>query len=207
MNIGHSSRIHYDKKYIKDEIFESTQPLMYRLDANNIHNCKACLSTLGPRSGAARGHGVSTLQGNKVATSQSLVDVESVLHNLNYPVSRDRDSQVNPINVTKMGVQHSRVCNDFLNPLSSRLSYPAYNYRELAINRFYDLPKDPQTNIFWNHEVNTTLEAKDNFNERIPNFVVPAELLPKELAGKAKACKVNCGAYCSNDTVAPGYTS
>jgi hypothetical protein len=116
------------------------------------------------------GQGVSTVSGSSIATSQRLVDVESVLSNRNLKTTKCRKDQVNPINVTKYGVKHLRVCNDYLNPLSSRLTYPAANYRDLAVNRFYNLDRNPQVNIFYDFAVNTKLEAKDNFVVDVPTI-------------------------------------
>lgn len=192
MNIGHSSRTLYDECAYQDRLEESTDPLLYRLDPNQISNCNECLSTLGPRSGAPRGTGVSTVNGSRVATSQSLVDVESILSNRNLPQNKCKIGEVNPIDVTKFRSNNLRVCNDFLNPLSSKLSYPTYNYREMAIDRFYDLNKNPQANIFWPYAVNTTLEAKDNFDAKIPNVKVYDQSQPREIRGTNPPCRMNC---------------
>ncbi len=53
--------------------------------------------------------------------------------------------------------------NRYLDPITSRLTNPAFNYKEAPIDRFYNLNQNPQDNIFWNFAVNTDLEAKDNF--------------------------------------------
>jgi hypothetical protein len=169
LNIGHSSRLGYDRCAYSDRIQESTGPIGYRLDPNAQENCNQCLSTLGPRS-SYMGQGVSTTVGASIATSQKLVDVESLLSNRNLKTSKCRRDGVNPINVTKYGVKNLGICNDFLNPLSSRLTYPAANYRDMAINRFYDLDRNPQINIFYDFSVNTKLEAKDNYTMNIPNI-------------------------------------
>ncbi len=169
LNIGHSSRLGYDRCAYSDRMQESVGPLGYRLDPNSQENCNQCLSTLGPRS-SYMGQGVSTTVGSSIATSQKLVDVESILTNRNVKTTKCRRDGVNPINVTKYGVKNLSICNDFLNPLSSRLTYPAANYRDMAVNRFYDLDRNPQINIFYDFAVNTKLEAKDNFVMNIPNM-------------------------------------
>lgn len=194
LNIGHSSRSIYDSCAYEDRLSESVSPLGYRLNANQIHNCDQCLSTLGPRS-SFKGQGVSTSTGHPVATSQSLVDVESVLSNRNLKKSKCRRDEVNSVDVTKFKLQHMRVCNDYLNPLSSRLSYPAANYREVSVNRFIDLPQNAQKVIYWDNAVNTTLEAKDNFMDSLPN---PRKdnSLPQEIKGKNPECKIACSATC-----------
>ena len=194
LNIGHSSRGSYDCCAYEDKLKESVSPLAYKLNANQIHNCDQCLSTLGPRS-SYFGQGVSTSVGHPVATSQALVDVESVLSNRNLKKTKCRRDEVNHVDVNKFKLEHLRICNDYLNPLSSRLSYPAANYREMATNRFYNLNQNPQANIFWDFASNTTLEAKDNFMEDLPR---PRRdnSLPTEIKGANKECKIACNAYC-----------
>jgi hypothetical protein len=167
LNIGHFSKLKYDEQAYADHLDESVQPLNYILNTNYMQNCNQCLSTLGPRS-SYMGQSVSSHVGFPTATSQKLVDVESILQNRNVKASKARRDNVNPINVTKYGVKHQRICNDYLNPLSSRLTLPASNYRDMAINRFYNLNRNPQVNVFYDFSVNTKLEAKDNFIQEIP---------------------------------------
>ena len=150
VNIGHSSRLLYDKCAYDDYLSESVAPLLYQLNPERIHNCDGCLSVFGPRSSAGpQSYGVSTTLGHQPAPSQKLVDVESILSNRNVLKSKCKDGQVNDIDVTKFQLQHARICNDFLDPLSTRLTNPPANYRGMSINRFYDLPKHPQANIFY----------------------------------------------------------
>lgn len=195
MNIGHSSRLPYDKCAYEDRLKESVSPLSYKLDENQIKHCNDCLSTLGPRS-SLMGNGVSTYVGHPVAVSQQLVDVESILSNRNVKQSKCKTGKVNKIDVTKYGVEHMRICNNELDPLSSRLTYPAANYRDMAINRFYNLDRNPQENIFWNFEVNSSLETKDNFKFKVPK-VMKEQMKPNTIPGENKLnCKIK-GAYCN----------
>ena len=81
-NIGHSSRLPYDRCAYSDSLQESVGPLLYNLDPTQINNCNACLSVFGPRtSSGPRSYGVSTTVGHVTAPSQQLVDVESILSN------------------------------------------------------------------------------------------------------------------------------
>lgn len=104
--------------------------------------------------------------------------------------------KVNPIDVNKFQLTHARICNSYLDPLSSRLAYPAANYRSLAINRFFDLDKNIQEPIFYDFAVNTKLETKDNFIEDIPRVRSYDPTQPKVFGGK-KTCAVKCGNLCS----------
>ncbi len=194
LNIGHSSRLGYDSCAYSDRLNESVGPLGYRLDPNWQENCNQCLSTLGPRS-SYMGQGVSTSVGHLIATSQKLVDVESVLSNRNLKTTKCKRDGVNPINVTKFGVKHMRTCNDYLNPLSSRLTYPAANYRDMAVNRFYNLDRNPQVNIFYDWSVNTKLEAKDNFVVDVPRMWADMAT-PKAIPGENKPVRYANDAFC-----------
>lgn len=182
VNFGHSSRLAYDKCAYEDRLSESVGPVLYRLNPQYNVNCNACLSTLGPRS-SYQGYGDSTtLQGPNVL-SHDFVDVESILSNRNVLQSKCKDGKVNDIDPTRFTLQHARVCNDFLNPISSRLTNPPTNYRGMSCNRFFNLPKNPQANIFWNFSTNTKLESKDNYREKIPSVIRYEPALPKEFKG------------------------
>jgi len=175
LNIGHSSKLIYDCCAYNDRLDESTSPVKYRLNENQIHNCNQCLSTLGPRSSSPRGQGVSTSikVDHPIATSQELVDVESILSNRNVKSSKCRRDQINQINLTdveQFKLSHMRICNDALNPFSSRLSMPAANYRDMSVNRFYNLSQFPQEPIFYDFAINTVLEEKDNFLAQSPKL-------------------------------------
>lgn len=189
-NIGHSSRLGYDYQAYADRLDESVSPLGYRLDVNRIDNCGKCNTFFGPRA-SYYGDSVSIIgakHGN--ATAQKLTDVESVLQNLNVKKSKRRIDQVNPINLTNAEKVHLPECNKFLDPLSTKLSYPVSNYREIATNRFYNLNHNPQENIFYDFAVNTSLEAKDNYRI-VPPTLMSDMSMPIELKGRNMTCNGN----------------
>ena len=95
---------------------------------------------------------------------------------------------MNDIDVTQFKLQHARICNDFLDPLATHLTNPPSNYRGMSINRFHDLPKPAQANIFYDFAINTKLEAKDNFREKVPRLISYDPTLPAELRGRNKPC-------------------
>jgi hypothetical protein len=200
MNAGYSSRMPYDAGVYKDKLEESTGPLMYRVNEHYNTNCGACLSTLGPRSGY-QGYGVSTAFGLKSPISQNNVDIDSILSNRNVKASQSRRDQMNHIGISDFKFQHPRICGDFLNPSQSRLTDPPSTYRSMAINRFENLPHNPQDNIFSDFGRNTTLEAKDNFRFEIPEMMDNDAVLPKELKGTQKQCKYGCQSYCQHSTM------
>lgn len=197
VNIGHSSRLGYDKCYYNDRLSQSVGPLLYTLNPNSVSNCKSCLSVFGPRTSmGGRSFGVSSVTPYSTQTSQDLADLESILTNRNVIQSKCKDGKVNDIDVTKFRLQHARVCNDFLDPVATHLTNPPTTYRGLSINRFYDLPKQPQANIFWDFAVNTQLEAVDNYREKVPHIIKYDPALPKELKGKNKSCRYKCTSNC-----------
>jgi len=175
------------KCYYTDRLSESVSPLLYQLNPNQINNCQACLSVFGPRA-SHNGYGDSTSVGHTTSPAQDLVDVESILSNRNVIASKCKDGKVNDIDVTKFQLQHARVCNDFLDPLATHLTNPPQNYREMNINRFYDLGANPQMNVYWDSSINTQLEAKDNYRERVVPLARFDPTLPQELKGKYQAC-------------------
>jgi hypothetical protein len=180
--IGHFSRTSYDSKSIRDDIQESTDPFNYIINSNYSGNCNACVSNFGPRpSNGSRSYGVSTVaQANNYAPAQALTDVESILQNRNVLASGSKDGSVNNIDVSKFTLNHPRTCSNFLDPMYTHLTDPVQNYKGVAINRFYDLPKDPQANIFYSWAVNTKLEAIDNYRERLPQLPTCDRTLPIE---------------------------
>lgn len=170
LNIGNSSRLPYDDCAYPDRLTESVSPGTYRLQPYSIYNCDSCQFVNGPRS-SYKGYESSTVVENGPAVSQKLVDVESVLSNRNVKTSRCKDGKTNKVRVNDFKLLEAPICrstDDF--PKYSHLSHPAYNYREMPLNRFFNLPRDPQANIFYDFAKNTVLEAKDNYVYKIPNI-------------------------------------
>lgn len=191
MNIGHSSRLPYDVCAYPDKLEISTSPGTYKINQNHMYNCDNCLVSFGRNMNMSPSI-ARVNDGSSRAVSQDLADLESILTNRNVKQSKCKNGKVNPINVTKIPVKHNVTqCDKFLEPKNSRLDYPAANYRDLAMNRFFNLPKDPQANIFWDFATNTSLEAKDNFNPPLPRLWANA-VQPIEVVGKPKKCTYNC---------------
>lgn len=169
VNFGNSSRLSYDNDTYKDKLTESVAPANYKLNNEAIYNRQQCLSTLGPRT-SYMGNSVSTTVGfpPAVALTPELVDISSILSNRNMKLSNSKNGKVNDIDVTKYKLEHLDNCNNFLDTSPSRLTNPTQNYRDMAINRFYNLERNPQEAIFWNFSINTKLEAIDNFESEMP---------------------------------------
>lgn len=166
-NFGHSSRQQYDECFYSERVKEITDPMMYRMNPQQINNCNKCLNKHGPIGG----HGVSSMVNeNKVVDArQQLTDVESILTNRNVLNSKCSKNGVNPVDFKNSTIYHNPTCNDYLDASPTRLVTPVDNFRGMSINRFENLPRDAQSNVFWNFAVNTKLEAKDNYTVKLPS--------------------------------------
>lgn len=186
MNIGYSSRLGYDNNYYPERVIESCSPMKYRTNTNQIRNDNRCLSVLGPRS-SYMGTGVSTLGNLGPAEAQELADLESIFTNRNVKLSKSKLGHVNPVNPLNSKMVNASMCGNVINSEYTHLSYPPANYRDMSINRFYDLLHDPQENLFWDFSVNTKLEAKDNYMPNVPSFW-PDLAGPKPKQNPQKLC-------------------
>lgn len=190
--MGYSSRTQYDNCYYPDRLQESTDPVSYMLNKNYIYNCNRCFSYngAGPRS-TTMGFGDGTVMKVGHAPANDLVDVDSIAKNINVKISDCKRGKINPINLTKNKTVNYEQCGNYTSPEYSRLSYPASNYRDISVNRFYNLHYDPQQTIFWDMRTNTRLEAKDNWVPDIPELwqdLTP----PVEIKGKPLKCGMTC---------------
>ena len=198
-NYGYSSNIAYDPQFINDDIEQSTAPLMSVLDPNRVKNCSQCLSLNGPRSGH-NGYGNSIPITNPSLTpAQDLIDIDSIMSNRNVKQDRSKKGHVNMVDVFKFKTYDTKLCDRNLDSLNSTLTYPKQMYREMSINRFYDLNINPQVNIFYPWAVNSQLEAKDNFDTPYPYFIGMDETIPKSIKGKATNCITKCEANCNTN--------
>ena len=200
-NFGYSSRLQYDESAYQDRLNESVGPLYYKLNPDMIHNCGACFTSLGPRS-SYNGYGVSMPVDNQPAVAQTpeLVNIESILTNRNVPTSKNKKNQVNPIDVTKFQVKHPRVCGKALEPLSTKLSHPSMLYKDTGVNRFYNLNKPVQQNIFYDFAENTRLSAKDGYEFEVPKLwsvhtTIPHPKKDQKTCKTIKMCSINSNKF------------
>jgi hypothetical protein len=171
MQIGHSSRLPYDIGTYDDKLYESTGPLGYRVNIDHMHHPKRCFNAngAGPRT-TNNGFGNSTHERLGCAVKNEIVPIESLLSNRNVKASKNRRGHVNPINPTKWKLDHYSLCGNETHPEFTRLSHPASNYRDVAINTFYNTIHNAQHNIFYDFAHNTRLEAKDNYIPELPEM-------------------------------------
>lgn len=195
VNFGHSSKLIYDSASYNDFLQESVSPMAYRLNPNQIDNCNRCLNVFIPPG--SQGFGNSLLVNSSPAPAQDLADLESILTNRNVLASKTKASGVNDIDVTKFQLQHARICNDSLSPLSSLLSDPVQNYRGMSINRFYDLDRPVQNVIYFDQAINSSLEAKDNFQVQFRAPIAYDRTLPVSVPGRNISCSYPSYTTCS----------
>ena len=190
MNAGYFSKSIYDKSTYPEHVEESTSPYAYIMDTNKIHNCKGCLTPFGPSS-SYFGAGVSTPKGDVIAASQEYIDIDSIMSNRNVPLSKSRNGKFNPVDITKIKTQNVNNCSKTINRQHSRMTDPAMFYRGMPINRFYDLNRDPQENIFYDWAINTSLDEKDNFVPELPIPMTGVTMISSKNNDKWKPCAVN----------------
>lgn len=202
MNIGMSARLGYDDDAFKDKVKESVSPMNYKLEPLQYTNNSSCLSTLGPRSDY-KAVGVSTVCDCRTLPAADLTDFESVLSNRNIPLSKTSSGNTNMMDIKSIKLNHINECNTFLNSEPSMLTYPPRTFRGMSINRFYDLPRNPQSVIYWSDATNTSLEAKDNFKTKIPKVQNYDPAMPREIKGTYNPtnCMYKCGAYCDGSQI------
>lgn len=198
INFGHSDRLGYDDRAYKDRIIESTSPMVYKLEPMQYTNDQSCVSFFGPRP-SYKGVGVSTVCDCRSLPHPDLTDVESILSNRNVKTSKAKRGKLNNVNVTKYKLHNINECNDFLHVEPSKLNLPPSTFREMSINRFHDLPRNPQANIYWDSAINTTLQSKDNFKVKIPIIKSYDPALPKEINSSKEYNVQNCLKNCSTE--------
>lgn len=198
-NYGYSSNSAYDPSVIKDDIEQSTAPLMSILDPNRIKNCNQCLSLNGPRAGHNGWGNSIPIQNPSLTPAQDLIDIDSIMSNRNVKNDRSKKGHVNTVDVFKFKTYDAKLCDRGLDPLNSVLTYPKQLYREMSINRFHDLNINPQVNLYWDWTVNTQLEAKDNYDYPYPYFINMDESLPKSIDGNTRPCKTKCESNCNTN--------
>ena len=201
LNAGHFSRPKYDKCAYPEDLYDSTAPYAYVMNQDRIHNCNGCLTTFGPRGGYL-GAGVSSPSGDVVAAAQKNIDVDSITSNRNVSLSKCKRGKVNPVDITKIKTKKVPVCNDYLDSQHSRMTDPAMFYRGAPINRFYDLDRDPQANIYYDWGVNTVLEMRDNYDPDLPDPRMNDTTLPDDKRLVPCSIALNndgqCDADCQN---------
>jgi hypothetical protein len=178
---GYFSRLSYDKCFLNDETKQSTKVGDYKLYYGQTNNDNSCSSTLGPRNNR---NGISSeiQQADNLA---SRTDLESVLSLRDQKASRCANGRTLEEKNKKL-VNDSKtlsLCNNFLNPISSRLDTPMEEYKGLSTLKLQvEFPiVDPVERVFYGHNrtsllnqdensrsgMMTRLEAKDEYSKKL----------------------------------------
>ena len=130
----------------------SQYPLLYDLKTQNEHNKQ--IYPYDPSFRLQR-------MGNGIDSTQSLVDVNSKLLNINKKANKDLVNNLNEFNSSKI----LNLKDGFIEQGNTRFSNPAFNIKGLGPNRWYKLYKNPQENCiepFKRIGENTVLKTLDN---------------------------------------------
>jgi hypothetical protein len=164
----------YDQGAYCTDLKQSTAPLKYMLDPTYANQCSPC------RPGDV---GYIARQGVSLTKNANLVDVESDLLLLNYPLSRNPAAKYSPCAGPNYSgnLMHFNECaigTDY-----SRITQPPCSLRGTGVNRFQPICLDPQDESRWlmpsQVGVSYRLVVKDNQVPLIPDVLSPTKQNPE----------------------------
>lgn len=191
---GYNSRQIYDTNYLNEQVSDSIKPMQRMMDDSKFYNCNSCFSVNGPRAStgpSSVGNSTITPRKGQKPSRQSFIELESILQNRNMKSTKLKNGKVNKMNINKINVQSPPLCSNLLSPISTLQTDPRYAFREISVNRFIDLPRNPQEHIYWDVARNTKLEAIDCYVPQIP-VMLPDNVQPVPLPEKKMKCSYNC---------------
>lgn len=177
---GLFSRLKYDECYLNEDTKQSLKPGDYKLYTGQNENNNSCHSLFGPRNNRTK----NSSEVKKGSDFGDRSDIETILTNRDVPTSRCQKNRKieDKKNKTSTNLENSVYCDNFLNPTSTRLQEPIYNYKELTTydnqisypliepinNVFYgnNTTKLPNQNMNSRYGINTRLEAKYEYSNK-----------------------------------------
>lgn len=177
VNYGESTRLSNDIETLKKDSLSSLGPSLYTQDIQKVVNCDRCLTVdgNGPRtSQGSYSYGVSTFSNNPLHPTFESVSVENMLSGRESTSKGLKGGRVTTINMNKytQKLNHKNICPKILNPITSSLNMPVKSFREMTINRFYDLNLPIElTDSRFSYGRTTRMEAKDNHVEKMPYMI------------------------------------
>ena len=155
------TRTEYDECNYRLKLKQSEAPAKYQLYRGQVENCKSCMTNNGTWNNRPRLSG--EISG---AEKANLVDVESLLTNRTYSLSRcpnDRTLYDKQAHLQKLVSQTSvPQCDPVMDRQYSRLTHPIEQYKELhAVRWEYPLINPVEFVWTWNKPINTSLYIKD----------------------------------------------
>src|ERR1044071_3407878 len=107
----------YDPEAYRERLGRSTDPLLYKLDANYAVNCKRCFAPYGRVGGQ---------QGSDVVGQQ--IDVDSILRGVSKINSKSNRQQI-PQSLAGYQSFSWNNCSEEMEPEYTRYTYPAHDVR------------------------------------------------------------------------------
>jgi len=157
-----------DDCHIISRTKDNQQQVDFRLYMGQQKNCSPCLPVYGS---------VPTGQWYD-SKNPNLVDDETILKNQSYDrIGCGRDG-VWYIDVNQQNVDLNPYCGKWLTPDPTLLSLPKSYFKELEIDRFYDLQRPQQSFVQWDYAANSRLQAKDAFVQLYPTPISANPSIP-----------------------------
>jgi hypothetical protein len=154
---GKFTRLKYDDCFFNSRVSQSVGGLYYNLYKGQMKNCGKCLPFIGTQ-----------IHGDRFDSKQpNQVDIETAMWRASYPFGCGRD-KIHYLNIRQPLLDVYPTCSKFIDDMPTLLTHPKEHYRELEVDRFYDLHRDPAAFIHWDYPMNTQQQAKDNFKVRYP---------------------------------------
>tara|TARA_B100001057_G_scaffold411811_1_gene427621 strand:- start:229 stop:720 length:492 start_codon:yes stop_codon:yes gene_type:complete len=159
------TRFHYDKDRVNKNLQQSTDPCRYILNKPGFGDKPVFFNDPQMRMQEWGANLRKVYNGHPI-------DIHSDLTNRTRKLSKDCLSEQFP----NKGVPYTReikypIINKSVTD-ESRVTHPAWMYRDLEQNRFYPLHLDPQENVclHFHNNLNTRLIERDNFKPIIPKI-------------------------------------
>jgi hypothetical protein len=153
---------------IISRVKESHRPGQYALNTIAQSNCGNCMNPYGSVPNAYWNNSLN----------RNIVDAESVLLQHSYPTIGCGRDRIYLLNTNERNVDLKPFCNKFLIPEDTLLSFPKDYYRELQIDRFYDLQRPQESFVHFDFSQNTRQISKDTFIQRMPTPISVNPSLP-----------------------------
>lgn len=173
--------LRYDNDAYREQVRRSTYPLNYRMDPNSVMSCNTCFAPYASFT-------------EQKPTPGQIIDVDSILKGIDNKNSRGNTIQPSQFPTTEKLIP-LRDCSNALETEYTRYTNPSYDIKGLTTSdmRFGYPLYDPQCNIFQNFEVNTRLQAKDNYKAvwQVP-FDQRSALPQEKISQKRCSVSYNC---------------
>ncbi len=151
---GHFSRVIYDDCAFCESVKISTNPGKYKLYGGQVEHHRPCAAPTGPRNNRT---GVSSEV--NLGNFAERAEIESLLTDRNYPISLCTKGRTLAEKNAKLQasslLQDNPVCDLFLQPEDTRLTYPADTLKGIYIDRYEYPIRDPQSGVYYGSDPTT----------------------------------------------------